>query len=801
MIRNYIKIAWRNISKQKFYSLINIIGLAVGFACIMLILAFVKGELSYDEFHQKKEQVFRVVNNHTDEDSGELTRAAYTYAPIAGLVMGNIAGVNRTLRIHEKQGLLWRDGDEKFIEKQFLYADSTFFEMFDFPLIQGDPNSVLKTPFSLVISQSIAKKYFGNTNPLGQKLSNQDDSGINQLTITGVMRDLPANTHLQADMICSMTTLQKTQPWNFSWYYPPMYTYLEFINQPDVSVAEKQITAFVQGKTPQGYGQVDYRLQALNDIYLHSKREGEFRPTGDYRLVIAFVAIAIFILVLASVNFVNLSTARSIKKAKEVGIRKAMGAYRKQLITQFTSESVLTTFISFFLSLGLLFVLTDLFESIIGKNVSFTSFFDINNALIISASLLIIGVLAGLYPAFYLSAIAPTGVSGSNQLIHSGKAKLRKSLVVFQFATSSLLIFGTLAIYQQMNYLQNKDLGFNQDRILVIPLEETKDQNNYELLKQQLLSLSSVASVTMTSGISGSDGFYAFNYNIGTDPEGVGIPTLGTDEDFNKTYNIRIKDGRDFSRDIVSDKENAFLINQATADRFGWENPIGQKLTLNYYIDRAIAKEGQVIGLVEDFHFESLYHEMQPLVMHILPPSYYAQYLSVKLNPTSIQTSIKDITGLWEGFNPSRPFEYFFLDDKLQKQYQSEVQLSKMLSWFSGLAIFVSILGLVGLITFTTEQRTKEIGIRKVLGAGVKNILYMISKEYLALIILANAFAFPVAWFYFNDWLNDFAYRTELSWVIFGGAIIGLLLLSIISVSLIASKAARINPVESLRHE
>lgn len=801
MFKNYFKIALRHIWRGKAYAAINIFGLAVGFTCILLILSFINGELSYDQFHSKKELVYRVVNDHIDDDSGELTQAAYTYAPLAGLINENIPGIKRVLRIHEKQGLLWVDGKEKFIEKNFIYADSTFFQLFDFKIASGGIENALNAPFSAVISQKFAVKHFGTDNPIGRTINNQDDNGINQLVIRAVMEDFPSNTHLEADIICSMTTLQKIQPWNFYWYFPPMYTYVEFSNPPLISEIEEQITKHVQPKVPQGFGSVDYKIQKLNQIYLHSQREGEFRATGNYAVVVMFIIIASFILIIAAINFMNLTTARSIKKAKEVGLRKVMGAHRRQLLLQFLTESTLTTFISFIISIGLLLLLTGVFETVIGKQLEFSFLMNWESTSIALAVLLLIGMIAGLYPSLFLSSFNPIAVLKQQQKPTQGPGFVRRVLVVFQFVISCLLILGTVVIYQQMSYMRGKNLGFDKEQILVIPLEETEDQQNFQLLKDLLSSHSSVKNVTMTSGVPGTDGFYGFSYNIGTNPETLGISTLGTDADFVDTYNVKIVQGRNFSSEIVSDESQSFLVNQAAVKSLGFDEPLGKELTLNYRLGKTVKKLGQIVGVIEDFNFESLYHTINPLVVHILPPSYFSQYISVKVHKGQSLEAISHFENEWKNFNPNRPFEFFFLDDNLNKNYQSEVQLSRTFTWFAALAIFVSCLGLIGLAAFSVEQRTKEIGIRKVMGASISSILKMISWEYVLLIVLANLIAWPIGWYFLSEWLNDFAYRASLSWYVFIGTGFGVLTMALVSVVVLTARAAKANPIQSLRYE
>ena len=799
MIYNYLKIAIRNIISVKTYAAINLIGLAIGFTCIILIASFVYGELSYDKFHSEKVRVFRVVNNHTS-DAGELTKAAYTYAPLAGVINDNLAGLKDVLRLHEKQGLLWIDGGEKFLEKNFIYADSSFFRFFDFKITKGDVENPLSSPFSAVISEKLALKHFGSADPIGKTLNNQDDNGTNQLVVTAVMEDFPANSHLSADLICSMATLQKTQPWNFYWFYPPMYTYLQFENTPQVESTEKQITEFVQANVPDGFGTVDYQLQRLDNIHLHSQREGEFRATGNYTIVVLFIIVAFFILVIAAVNFMNLATARSVKKAKEVGVRKVMGAYRGQLLMQFLTESVLTSFFAFLVSIGLILVLTPSFEAVIHKSLSFDFLMTWQSAAIIVVALLIIGGLAGIYPSVFLSSFNPLTVLRQNSPQRSPGA-VRRVLVIFQFFITSMLIIGTLVIYQQLNFMQSKNLGFDKAQLIVIPLEETKDQQNFELLKQMLKSHSAVEEITMTSGVPGTEGFYGFNYNVGTNPESVSAATLGTDEDFVETYNINIIRGRNFSEEISTDESESFLVNQAAIDFFGWDDGLGEDLTLTYYIDGPVVKKGQVVGIMEDFHFESLYHSIDPLVAHILPPSYYSQYLTVKLNTPDILEAIDFFEGQWSSFNSDRPFEYYLLDENLSKTYSSEIQLSQTFTWFAFLAIMVSCLGLIGLVAFSTEQRTKEIGIRKVMGASVTRILGLITKEYLVLIIVANLVAWPLGWYFLEQWLSDFAYRVSVEWTIFLYTCLSVIAIAMLAVGWLTLKAARNNPVKSLKYE
>ncbi|MEQ9426943.1 MAG: FtsX-like permease family protein [Cyclobacteriaceae bacterium] len=800
MLNHQIKFLLRSLLKKKSFALISILGLAVAFACILLIASYVRLEFSYDQFHEHKNDTYRVVNTITDEDTGEISDVAYTYAPLAPLIGANIEEASAITRIHEKQALMWVDGSDKFIEKNFLYADSAFFEIFTWESVYGNLEEALKVPFSLVITESLANKYFQNENPVGKTINHRDDNGTHKMHVRAVVKDLPGNSHLEADLICSMATLRSTQPWNFYWFYPPMYTYIKFDGAADVESVKTRITDLVKTNGPEGHRLVDYELQQLDQIHLHSQREGEFRATGNYSIVVIFIIIGAFILVIAVVNFINLATARSIEKSKEVGIKKVMGASRKTLIGQFITESVFTILIAFALSILIALLAKTYFENIIDKPLQFGFILDGLNPLVVLGMVLIIGLLAGIYPAIFISSFKPLSVVKKTVSGVRGLT-LRKVLVVFQFTISSALILGTIVIYQQMMYLQDKQLGFDKEQVIVIPLEETADQNRFELLKEMIAPHSGVIATAMTSGVPGTDGFYGFGYQIGTDETTNSLQTLGTDWDFVETYKTEIIQGRGFDREITSDFDNSFIINEAAAKFLGWEEPIGEELTLNYYISGPINKKGQVIGVVKDFHFESLYQKVDPLVIHLMPASYYCQYVSVRVHPGQLTSTIDHLSGVWSTFNPDRPFDFFFLDDSLQKIYQSEQNLSKLMSVFATLAIIISSLGLLGLAAFSVQQRIKEIGIRKVLGASEISIFGMISKQYLWMIIIANLIAWPSALMFINEWLNNFAFRISINADVFIYALLAAMVVVFLSIGAILLRAVRSNAVETLRYE
>lgn len=804
MLNNYLKTALRYLVKNKVFSLINIIGMATGLACVLIILSYVNMELSYDNFHEHRESVYRVGVNW--EDDGQRVNSAKNHAPLAPVLKGSLAGIVNTVRMYPYPMVGSVDRQNKIKETGFCFADSTFFRVFTFRSVNGDLSQALDAPFSIVLTKSAAMRHFGSVGILGRQFYYEDERRQQVFTVTGVMEDLPQNTHFAFDMLASFSSLERLMPWYNNWHHPPMYIYAQSNDGSSHEILNEQINTLTQPHLPD-YVQEERRefiLQPVTDIHLHSDLENEWKPNSSFLYVKLFIIIALFILLIACVNFVNLTTARSMQRAKEVGMRKALGAYRQQLIFQFLGESVITTFLAFALSFGLAeLVMRYFFQDIIEQEISLAFVTTWTGLTWTFLAFVIISVLSGLYPAFYLSGHKPLKTMTSTSDRQAKGFGLRRSMVVFQFFISSILIAGTMIVLEQTHFLRNKDLGFDQENIVAVKMADRIAQENYQVLKEEIAKESGVASVALSSAMMGSANFYGFQ----TVPEGTEenadytMKTLGVDEDFLSTYDIRLIDGRDFSEDIITDQTEAVILNQAAVKKLNWQEPVDKEFGITIYTGEEVKRSGRVIGVVEDFHFASLYNRVEPLVIYINKHPYYSDFLSVKFSGGNLKENVEMLRSKWKAFNQEKPFEYYFVDEELDQFYKSEVQKVKIFSAFSVLSIFISCLGLFGISAYTIQQRTKEVGIRKVLGAGILSILRLLSTEYVLMILVANALAVPLVWYLAVTWLQGFEYRTELDLMIFIFTLAGALLMSLATISFQALKAASMNPVKTLRDE
>jgi len=803
MLRNYIKTALRNIRKNSVYSFINISGLAIGLACVMVIVSYVRLEMSYDKYHENSENIYRLAVEW--EDDGQRVNMAMNHAPITPIVKEQLPGVIHTVRIYPYPTVLSIDKQNKIKEQQFVFADSTFFDVFAGDVIHGSLENALDGVGSLVITRSAATRHFGSADVVGNELFYEDERRKAALTITAVIEDFPQNTHFHPEFIGSFATVDQIMPWYNNWHHPPMYVYLETNGSHAVDELNAKIGAAVHDRLPD-YVQAEKRnfhLQPVTDIHLHSALESEWETNASYTFVKLFVVIALFILLIASINFMNLATARSAQRAKEVGMRKVLGANRKQLIWQFLGESFVTTTIAIVVAFGLAeLVLIHAFNNIIGKELSIMFMISWPFFGYVVLGLVVLSLISGIYPAFYISAHRPSRVLKGEKATRGG-LNIRRGMVTFQFFISSLLIIGTLIVLNQTNYLRNKRLGFDQEHIIALRMNDDFAQKNFNVLKEQLNTEAKVQSVGLSSTLPGKDNFYGFE----TYPEGISadkeysLKTLGVDEDFLSTYDIKLIEGRGFSKDILSDQREAFIINQAAVEKLGWKKPIDKEFGVTVYTGGEDKRMGKVIGVVENFHFESLYKEVEPLVIYINKHPYYSDYLSVKFKPGNISESVELLEKKWKAFNSDKPIEYYFLDEELDQLYDAEVKRSELFTAFATLSIIISCLGLFGLSAFSAQQKTKEIGIRKVLGASVSSILRLLSKEYVVLIIIANLLAVPLAWYFANSWLTNFAFRINIQPWVFVLSLVVALMIALLTVSYQALKAALINPVKSLRNE
>ena len=803
MFKNYLKIAIRNLFRNKAYSFINVFGLATGIACALLILMYVVHEVSYDRFHENGDRIYRVVESYNSDD--QETWYATTFSALAPTVLNEFPSIKRASHVYPTSGLITASDNSKFQEENIIYADSSFFEMFSFQLIAGDQKRALQTPMSIVVTEKTAAKLFGNSNPIGETLSFSGQRGAFDLEITAIAENPPSNSHIQFDYIISYESLRNIRPWEYNkWYYPPMYTYVELASNSSLSDLKAAFPAFQQKYVGSEAHLRFLDLQPIFDIRLHSNLENELSATSNITYIYLFSAIGLFILIIACINFMNLATARSIRRAREVGMRKTLGAVRNQLVGQFLGEALITTFIGLVIALLMVQFILPYFNSFSGKVLGLDLLGTGYALLSLITLLLFVGLIAGSYPAFFLSSFKPvTVLKGSSTTETKSSSYFRKGLVVFQFFISATLIFATLTVTKQLDYLQNEKLGFNKDQVAIIPVRETSDQFNIKSLKDEILRIPGVESSSAVSGVPGiSSGIHAFGVVAEDNKDDtLGILSITADHNFIETLGLNLLEGRAFSEAYSTDESQAFIINQAAAKKLGWDNPIDEELTIRFYVQDLVEKKGRVIGMVEDFQYHSLHNEFDPILIHVYSATFYHDYLAIRFNTANMEAAISEVEKKWLAFNPDRPFEYSFLDDTFNSMYKSEQQLSMVFNLFSIITIIIACLGLFGLASYSTEQRFKELGIRKVLGASITDILGLLSKDFLKLVILGFLISIPVAVYLLNQWLQNFADSIEIGFGLF--FLVGIIAVAVatIAVSYQTVRAALANPVQSLKGE
>jgi putative ABC transport system permease protein len=802
MIKNYFKIALRNLKKNKAFSFINIFGLAIGLTSFMLIAVFVLNELSYDKYPAQAKNMYRVILSVTG--NGDI--AAYPMVDVAvGEGMKNaFPEIKATTRLASAQDFI-KFNDKQFKEKQLAFADSNFLQLFSIPLVEGDITTALVQPNSMVISKAFAKKYFGNEEALGKSLS----VGTGQVLykVTGVIDEVPENSHFHFDAFLSLSSWHLTRQ---TWSNLGFYTYLLLNKNTDPKQLEKKFPQLVAehvvpeiqhdmgvslAEAQKSINTFVFSLQPLTDIHLYSHTKYELEPNGDIQYVYIFSALALFILLLACVNFTNLSTARAVKRAREVGIRKVLGSLKKQLIIQFLTESVVLTFLSMIIAFGLLSLLLPYFNQLADRQIPFSIFVSYQSILAMISLIIITGIVAGIYPSFFLSSFNTIKVLKGSSSNGSQKNLLRSSLVVFQFFVSIALIIATIVVYQQLYFMQNKKLGYDKKQVLFLPDARLlgKDQPAF---KQQLSQNKNVVATSISRSVPGlpfMDGTEIYPKNDNGNGKEIHANIYHVDEDYLKTLGIKMISGRNFSKDFPTDS-SAVVINQAMVRELGWSrtNPVGKMIV------RSGQQQLKVIGVMADFNYASAKQEIAPLMM-VLGNNYGG--LVVKINTSDVKGFLSDLKKQWDSYNPEGALDYTFLDDNFAKLYASEIRTQKIFSAFALIAIIIAGLGLFGLSAFVIEQRTKEIGIRKVLGASVQNVLLLVSKDFLLLVGIAFLISVPVTWWAMHNWLQDFAYRINIKWWVFILAGLVAILISIVTISFQAVKAAITNPVKSLRSE
>lgn len=809
MLRHYFTVTLRMLRRERGYVVLNVLGLAIGLACCMVLLRWVQEERAYDRFHPNADRIVRIAEDRVAE--GVATERATTPSPLAE-VLTEIPAVEHAVRLFPASELLRAGPDRAFQEDGLIYADSAFFQVFDgFELVRGDPANVLAAPMSVVLTESAAARYFGDTDPVGRTLSMRGSRGSYDFTVTGLAADVPATSHLQFEVVASFASLDTVMPWYKNWWHPPMYTYALLHNGAGAATLGAELTERVlSGDHGHRYDDAPpvFPAQPLTSIHLHSQRGAELGPNGSAAAVTLFTLVALGILLIACINFMNLATARATRRAKEVGVRKAVGALRAQLVRQFLAESLSLTLVAAALATLLAALALPLLNDLAGRSLGLD--FGPGWLLGIGALVLGTGLLAGSYPALVLSRFRPAHVlKGAWSGGRSHAARLRGGLTVVQFALSVVLLIGALVVDRQLDLLREERLGFDKEFVAVIPLRDQDDTQDHSALKAAWESIAGVQSVAASSGLPGmADGFSTFLVT----PEAarydsLQMMTLTVDPDFARTLGLEFIAGRDFDADRPGDAAGAFVLNEAAARELGWAEEtgaaaaVGERLTLHYWLDREIPKPGGVIGVVRDFQYHGLREAPEPAVLHLLPGTYYNDYLAARLTPGDAAPTLAAMERAWTEFNPERPFEVRFLDEQFDALYRSEAQLGTLANVFTALAIFTACLGLFGLAASAAEQRRKEVGVRKVLGASAGQIAARLSGDFLKPVALAVAVAAPVAYLTLDRWLDGYAERIALGpdlFLLAGGAALAV---ALVTVSVQALRAASTNPVQALRHE
>jgi len=799
MLFNYLKLAFRNISRQRFYAIINILGLAIGLAICLLILLFVKDEMSYDKHHSKADRIYRInmVWGKQDGQGKEFPIGPYR---LRDAVETDFPELEKIVRFSPANGVLVSYGDKNYEENRTFFADKELFDVFDYELVSGNEATALAEPFTVVLSQSTAQKYFGKEDPMGKTLRVNDE---NDVKVTGVFKDMPETTHLSADAFISMESGKSVfnQLVLNNWGEGSCYNYVLLAEGQSPESVVARFPEFIEKNMGEGSSEgVGLALQKMLDIHLHSNLRGEIQANSDIRYIYISVAIALFIILIACINYMNLATARSVKRAMEIGVRKTLGAPRKSLVYQFLSESVLVACFALLLAYVLAQVSLPAFNGYMDKALTVNPVANPDIFGWFVALVLFVGVVAGSYPAFYLSSFKANKVFQEN-FRQGSSSVLRKVLVVFQFSISMVLVIATVVVYNQWNFLQNKDLGLNRENLVMVPIP---DLDNYQSLKNQLLQNPDILSVgasnkQLTGRLSSNLGFKAEGYE--PDPKGRNsIKIVTVDHDFLNTLQVKFAEGRDFSKEIGTDDTLAFVLNQAAVDKIGWDEAIGKTFeTSEFFQGTWRPRHGQVIGVVDNYHHESLYSDIAPVCYFV--SNSWLNWMTLRLSGQNMSATLADIKSKWVEFGSEELYSYNFFDDRVKEMYRTEERFFTLFTFFTILAIFIAGLGILGLSAFMAEQRTKEIGVRKVMGATIGDLVFLLSKEFSRLVLIGFVIAAPVGYYLLENWLQDFTYHINIGWSPFVVAGVIAMLIAWLTSGFQSLKAALANPVEALKYE
>ncbi|MFH1120519.1 MAG: ABC transporter permease [Bacteroidota bacterium] len=806
MMSNYIKSAMRNFSRNKFYSLLNILGFSVGLTATFFILLYINDELGFDKHFSNYDRIYRLEGDFTINNKHD--RFAVSSSAIAPALKIEFPEIDKFCRFASNDNAVMKFREKEFYEKTIYFADSTAPEIFSLKYSEGIPEKSLNEPNTIVLSESSAKKYFGIESAYGKTLITGNG---NSFKVTGVFKDLPDNTHLKFDMLMSMNTLVKLfgreqfnslDPgafWNVS-----MYSYILLKPNSSIKTIEEKFPVvykkYMKELGDQINASFDLMTTRLDKIHHHSKLAADL-PVGNMAYIYVFAAMAVFILLLAAINYMNLATARASVRAKEVGLRKVAGANRSQLALHFLSESVLLSAGALIISFALMQLLLPVFNDLSGKQLTFSIMTDPDILLGIISITLLTGLMSGSYPALILSAFQPAMVLKGKLQSGSKGSWMRKVLVTLQLVISVMMITGTLAIYKQLNFLRNADLGFSKENIMVVDIQDTTFRKKVNEFKDELRMNPSILSSSMSLGVpGGQNSIQVMRVEKENKMQEYALNLIPCDFDFPDLLELAFVEGRTFDREMGTDKLEAVIINESTVKAMGWgKNAIGKKIHFGFELDGTGGRMLKVIGVVKDFNFTSLHNKVEPLIMFI--PNFPSNTLTIRLKEGFTQTTIEFIRDKWNQFGANRPFDYYFLDKEYENKYQSESKLGTVFATFTGLSIFIALLGLLGLSSFIAMQRSKEIGIRKVLGSSIEGILLMLYRESAILVLIACVISIPVSHYFLNNWLENFAYHIEITWPTYLLAGLVSFFIAFLSISFHAIKAATSNPINSIKYE
>lgn len=793
MFKNLLKVAIRSIRHDGVYSFLNVLGLTLGITCCLLLCLYIFDELSFDKFHQKQERIYRL--NTTFTESGKETIYSTTQAPLAVELQNKYAEVENSVRLIGvgRELFVISDTDKRFYEEAFFFADPSVFDIFSFGLVSGASSKLLDEPNTAVLTESTAKRYFLNDNPLGKSIQNKGQT----YKVVGVMKDTPSNSHIRFDALLSMKSFaDPLMAWD-NWL---PHTYVLIRNDGSKTGLENALKSINEQHVRPIFSKLGietrYTAQPLADIHLKSNFGTSSDQEGDIAYIYVFSAIAFFVLLIAAINYINLATARANRRAKEIGVRKTMGSTRQDIILQFMAESFLTTAIALLLSTVALIALLPLFNHVSGKSITIMML--IKPEIVIGV--MIIGVITatagGAYPAFYLSHFNPALVLKGNISRGTANARLRKVLVIVQFAISISMVICTSVVYDQLQFLRNKDLGFTQENVVTLSMPDQETQARSRVLENRLKQFPNVSETSTSSALPGKELYYSVmsvESSAGRVSKGLDFCFAGYG--FLETLNIPLKSGRSFSRQFQADSMGV-LVNEQMAKSLGWPDPLGKKISFDDSNPATVDQQYTIIGVIKDYHHYSLHSVIKPLAIFFKEKNYY---FGIKIKGQNISETISDITAAWNEVNPGKPFSYTFLDENFQSQYRTDERRGLIFSFFSIISVLISCVGLFGLASFTVEQRAKEMSVRKVVGASVSNIAGLVYRDFLILIGIALAFSVPISYLFMRNWLETFAYQADIKVITFLLSALATIIVTMVSVSFHTIKSARTNPVKVLR--